>query len=60
MTWFRRTRPTPPPTGQCIADVLTASAWGLTPEQWAALTDFERAEARRTITTAPRFQGQKT
>jgi hypothetical protein len=36
-------------------DIIAAHAWGLTLTQWWALSDFERAECRRLITTAPRF-----
>lgn len=37
------------------ADIITAHAWDLTLTQWWALSDFERAECRRNIVTAPRF-----
>jgi hypothetical protein len=37
------------------SDILTAHAWGLNLTQWHALTDFERAECRRTVTVAPKF-----
>ena len=37
-------------------DILTAYYWQLTLTQWNSLTDFERAECRRNITTAPRFE----
>jgi diketogulonate reductase-like aldo/keto reductase len=39
-----------------IADLITASAWELTPAQWERMTDHERRERRRTVTTAPRFK----
>jgi hypothetical protein len=39
-----------------MGDVLTAYYWQLTLTQWNSLTDFERAECRRNITTAPRFE----
>lgn len=39
-----------------ISEVRVMSAWGLNEEQWHGLTDFERAECRRNITAAPRFQ----
>lgn len=48
----RRNEAQPAP---CLEDIRTASAWGLNLHQWQALTDTERAEYRRTITTAPRF-----
>ena len=38
-----------------VAEALVASAWGLDADQWRALTDHERAEARRTVTAAPRY-----
>lgn len=38
------------------SDILIAHAWKLTLDQWHALTDFERAECRRNVTVAPRFQ----
>lgn len=38
-----------------LAEALVASAWGLDADQWRALTDHERAEARRTVTAAPRY-----
>ena len=41
--------------GLCVADALVASAWGLSEDQWHALTDHERREARRTVTAAPKF-----
>lgn len=37
-------------------DVRVAAAWGLNLRQWTQLTEWDRAEARRTITAAPRFQ----
>jgi len=37
-------------------DITTAHAWGLTLTEWYALTDFERKECRRLITTAPKFE----
>jgi len=39
-----------------IADLVVASAWDMTESQWQSLTDFDRAECRRTITAAPRFK----
>jgi len=39
-----------------IADLVVASAWGMDESQWKSLSDFDRAECRRTITAAPRFQ----
>ena len=38
-----------------LAEALIASAWGMDADQWRALTDYERSEARRTVTAAPRF-----
>ncbi len=55
--FFKRRKPThraEPKTDR--ADIQTAYAWGLTLTQWHALTDFERQECRRNVTTAPRFQ----
>lgn len=44
-------------TREDLADVTVAHAWGLTWEQWRDdLTDFERKECRRLVTTAPRFE----
>lgn len=48
----RRTASRPAPS---IEDVRAASAWGLTPHEWAALTDKQRSEYRANITAAPRF-----
>lgn len=56
MTWFRRRKPAPPTQTVTLADIITAHAWCLTLTQWQGMTDHERAEARRTVTTAPRFQ----
>lgn len=57
LKFFRRRRPKrladPRPD---VAEALTMSAWGLNEDQWQHLTDFERAECRRNIVTAPRFQ----
>ena len=39
-----------------IADLVVASAWDMDEAQWQSLTDFDRAECRRTITAAPRFK----
>lgn len=36
-------------------DINTAHAWKLTLSQWWTLTDFERAECRRNVVAAPRF-----
>ena len=49
----RQPVPAQPVTTQ--ADILTAHAWDLTLTQWWALTDFGRAECRRTVTAAPNF-----
>ena len=58
ISWFRRRKPAPPTqVGPELADIAVAHAWCLTLTQWASLSDHERAEARRTVTTAPRFQG---
>jgi hypothetical protein len=55
--WFRRSRPDPAPhTVLTQADIVTAHAWGLTLSQWWGLTDFERAECRRNVATAPKFK----
>lgn len=39
-----------------VAEALTMSAWGLNEEQWKMLSEFERRECRRNLTTAPRFE----
>lgn len=56
--WFRRRKPThrapEPATG--LGDIMTAYAWELNLHQWQSLTDFERAECRRNVVVAPRFQ----
>lgn len=51
----RSRRSTPPRPQPALEDIRVASAWDLTPAQWNGLTDFERQECRRNITTAPRF-----
>ena len=57
---IRKRRPSMPEVRTTTqADIITAHAWGLTLTQWNSLTDFERAECRRNITTAPRFQETK-
>jgi hypothetical protein len=56
--WFKR-RPVvrvQQLTLEQIADLRVASAWDMTEADWNSLTDFERRECRRLITTAPRFQ----
>jgi len=53
---FKRRRPEP--AAQVVTtqgDIITAHAWNLTLPQWHALSDYERAECRRTVTVAPRF-----
>ena len=40
-------------------DIVTANAWGLTLTDWFGMTDFERAECRRNITAAPRFEAAR-
>jgi hypothetical protein len=53
---FKRRRPTPAPEPiTADPDILTAFYWGLNLIQWHALTDFERAACRRTVTVAPNF-----
>lgn len=56
LKYFRRRKPAhdvaPVPDR---GDMLTAYFWGLSLDQWEGLTDFERAECRRNVTTAPRF-----
>jgi hypothetical protein len=56
LKFFRKRRPAhraePAPSR---GDIQTAYAWGLTLADWNSLTDFERAECRRNVTTAPRF-----
>ena len=52
---FKRTRPAPAVEVITKSDILTAHAWGFNLIQWHALTDFERAECRRTVTVAPNF-----
>lgn len=53
--WFRRRRPAPRVEQPLLAEALVMSAWGLTPADWAGMTEFERRECRRNITAAPRF-----
>ena len=38
------------------ADTLVAHMWNMNLAQWNQLTDWDRAECRRNITVAPRFQ----
>jgi hypothetical protein len=52
---FSRRQPIPAQPTTTQSDILTAHAWQLTLTQWHSLTDFERAECRRNVTTAPRF-----
>ena len=57
--FFKRRRPTvrvQQLSREQIADMVVASAWELTTEQWERMTDHERRECRRTVTTAPRFK----
>lgn len=39
-----------------MQDAITAHAWALRLDDWLAMTDWERAECRRTVTQAPRFR----
>jgi len=52
---FKRRRPEPVQNVTTQSDILTAHAWQLTLTQWHSLSDFERAECRRTVTVAPKF-----
>lgn len=57
LKFFRRRSPRHrADTRPSVAEALTMSAWNLTEDQWHSLSDFERAECRRLVTTAPRFQ----
>lgn len=56
MRWFRRKRPAAPVQQITRGDIAAAHAWGLNLDEWFALTDYQRAECRRNITTAPRFE----
>lgn len=56
IAWFRRQRPVFQSPAPCREDMETAYLWCLTLDQWEALTDFERAECRRNVTVAPRFE----
>ena len=47
-------RPAPVPK-TADPDIQIAYCWGLNLDEWKALTDFERKECRRTVTTAPKF-----
>ena len=58
IAWFRRTRPTPPPTVDC-RERLIAAYWGYTPEAWHRLSDARRVYCRENVTTAPRFEEAK-
>lgn len=55
IAWFRRKRPAVHVQQVTRGDIETAYAWGLTLDQWYALTDTQRAERRRDVTHAPRF-----
>ena len=55
LRYFRRKRPITQLTREQITDLIIASAWDLTPTQWEGLSDFDRAECRRLVVTAPRF-----
>jgi len=39
-----------------VAEARVMSAWGMNQEQWAALSDWHRAECRRNITAGPWFR----
>ena len=54
--YFRRRRPTVLGKEVSWEDINAAQAWGLTLTEWFSLTDFERSECRRNITTAPKFE----
>ena len=58
LKYFKRRKPTHRATDHAadLGDIMTAYAWGLNLHQWHALSDFQRAECRRTVTAAPRFQ----
>ena len=55
--FFRSRRPKPVvEVVTTQADIITAHAWDMNLTQWWALSDFERAECRRLIVAAPRFE----
>ena len=56
LKYFRKRRPQHRVEALPVADAITASAWELSEAQWRSLSDFERRECRRLVTTAPRFQ----
>ena len=56
LRFFKRRRPQHRVTGLVPSEAIVASAWGLSECDWLGLTDFERAECRRNVTAAPRFQ----
>lgn len=55
MFGFRKRRPVQAVPRVSDKDIVVASCWGIRLDEWEALTDFERAECRRTVTVAPRF-----
>lgn len=48
IAWFRRTRPSPPPQTS-TSDRLVAALSGYTPEQWEALPELARKDAREHV-----------
>lgn len=56
VSWFRRRRPAVHVQQITHEDIRTAHAWDMNLTQWFSLTDFERAECRRNIIAAPRFE----
>lgn len=53
--WFRRRRPVPDPPRLPLYDILTISAWGISPRVWSEMTDPGRSWHRMNITKAPHF-----
>lgn len=53
--WFKRRRPVHRAEPATSPDNYVAYAWGMDEVQWHSLTNFERQECRRNVTTAPRF-----
>jgi hypothetical protein len=56
LRFFRSRRPKPvvDPRPE-LAEARVMSAWGMNEDQWRSLSDFERANCRRNIVTAPWF-----